>query len=301
MTEHPFENLVARGKEPTAKRNLDTWISQAVEKTGIAPKRLSWLVASSVVIGALQREISEDGYPRVLLKGGAYIEVRLGLKARATSDVDTLFRGAFSEAIETIDAALREPWGAIEFERTEIEIISGARRVVKPIRFSVKLKVKGQVWRSIDVEVAPDEGGVGDRAESIPVTSLHHFGLPTAADASGIAMDFQVAQKFHACSDPHDPPEFRNMRARDIVDLLLLRNAFYSGDPHPDLRRACEALFLARAEDAAVLGRPQRTWPPLVIPYDDWQTDFRTACQEAEVDWDLFDSAKQVNEWIASI
>ena len=37
MTEHPFEKLAARGKEPTAKRNLDTWISQAVEKTGIAP------------------------------------------------------------------------------------------------------------------------------------------------------------------------------------------------------------------------------------------------------------------------
>jgi hypothetical protein len=91
------------------------------------------------------------------------------------------------------------------------------------------------------------------------------------------------------------------MRARGIVDLLLLGNAFYSGDPDLDLRRACEALFLARAEDAAVLGLPQRTWPPIVIPYDDWQTDFRTACQEAEVDWDLFDSAKQVNEWIASI
>ncbi len=83
--------------------------------------------------------------------------------------------------------------------------------------------------------------------------------------------------------------------------ILLLRNAFYSGDPHPDLRRACEALFLARAEDAAALGLPQRTWPPLVISCDDWQTDFRSACQEAEVDWDLFDSAKQVNEWIASI
>jgi hypothetical protein len=36
-------------------------------------------------------------------------------------------------------------------------------------------------------------------------------------------MRYQIAQKVHASTDPHNPPEFVNDRARDVVDLLLLR------------------------------------------------------------------------------
>ena len=37
---------------------------------------------------------------------------------------------------------------------------------------------------------------------------------------AGIAMSYQIAQKVHACTDPHDPPAFVNNRARDVVDLV---------------------------------------------------------------------------------
>lgn len=40
-------------------------------------------------------DLFQDGKPRFLIKGGAYIELRLGMRARATKDVDTLFRGSF--------------------------------------------------------------------------------------------------------------------------------------------------------------------------------------------------------------
>jgi hypothetical protein len=110
MTDHPFSALGPRGKAPASKRHLDAWVAQAVTRTGVAPGRLSWLVASSVVIGALQRSEYHDGLPRILLKGGAYLELRLGLRARSTSDIDTLFRGAFDEFIDVLDATLTESW-----------------------------------------------------------------------------------------------------------------------------------------------------------------------------------------------
>lgn len=304
MSDHPFHALPDRGKEPTSKRNLDAWISRAVSMLPDAPlaeRRLSWLVASSVVVAALQQALHTDGLPRFLLNGGAYLEVRLGLKSRATADVDTLFRGSFDDFLEVLDSVLTT-WGTLTLQRTEIEVIEGARRVVKPRRFRIQLLLGGAVWRAIDIEVAPDEGGAGDRVETVPATPLHHFGLPSAVELAGIAMDYQVAQKLHACSDPHQPPEFVNDRARDIVDLVLIRDAFY-GDAYdlPELRRACEALFEARQNDTLALGGEPRGWPPPVVAYEDWQSDFAKACDEAGVTLDLDTAVAEVNEWIATI
>jgi hypothetical protein len=302
MTDHPFNALPDRGKPPTSKRHLDSWIQQAQPKTGVAAGRLGWLVASSVVIAALQRARADDGHPRFLLKGGAYLEVSLGLRARATKDIDTLFRGDFTQFLDTLDETLRESWGTIELERTEIETIQRARRVIKPVRFRVKLLMNGQTWRTIDVEVAPDEGNAGANVETFTAPSLRHFGLPSAVETAGIVFDYQVAQKLHACTDPHDPPSERNDRARDLVDLLLIRNAFYPN--HRDLvalRVACLDLFAARAADAETLAITPRTWPPTVRPHEHWTADYATAAKAADQTTTLQDAANEINDWIHQI
>ncbi len=76
-----------------------------------------------------------------LIKGGVYIEFHLGLKARATTDVDTLFRGDFMEFELRLDEALSLPWGPFDLLRTEIEVID-APKLVQPRRFWVKLMAK---------------------------------------------------------------------------------------------------------------------------------------------------------------
>jgi Nucleotidyl transferase AbiEii toxin, Type IV TA system len=302
VSDHPFAALPDRGKPPTSKRHLDQWIQQAQPKTGVAVGRLGWIVASSVVIAALQRARADDGNPRFLLKGGAYLEVRLGLRARATKDIDTLFRGEFSEFVDVLDAALAESWGAIELERTEIETITRARRVIKPVRFRVKLLVSGQTWRTIDVEVAADEGRAGATVASFPAPSLSHFGLPSAIGLAGIVFDYQVAQKLHACSDPHDPPDARNDRARDLVDLLLIRDAFYpDGHDLSELRAACLDLFEARTRDAQALGLEPRSWPPSAHAHHHWATDYGDAAHAVGQTTTLTEAADLINEWISRI
>lgn len=71
-------------------------------------------------------------------------------------------------------------------------------------------------------------------------------------------MRFQSAQKFHAVSDPHDPPGSINDRAPDIVDLLLLRDLTNAtGNPElAEIRSAGEAVFEGRAREAEELGLP---------------------------------------------
>jgi len=298
---HPLAGLADRGKEPRSKRHLDQWVIQAASRTGMADRRLSWLVASSIVIAALQRECHEDGHPLILLKGGTYLEMRLGLDARATQDVDTVLRGAFEDFEEIIDRGMA-PWGPLELSRDEIKEITGAQRVVKPRRFNVRLSINGEVWRKIPVEVSPDEGALGQRVEVVEALPLGHFGLPSPIELAGIALDYQVAQKLHGCSDPHQPPDETNTRARDVVDLVLLRRAFYQDGPDlQSLRGACHDLFEARARERETLGREPRAWPPEVVAHDGWAREFQRACSEAEIEFDLDEAIAEVNDWIRAI
>lgn len=205
MTGHPLDQLQPRGKPPTTVRAIETWIQQAEQKVGVGARRLGWIVASSVVIAAIQRARHDDGAPRFLLKGGTYLELRLGFKARATKDVDTLFRGTFDDFLDVLDEALAEPFDGITLQRTDPEIIEIPGRQVKPRRLDVTLQLQGRTWRRIVLEVSADEGRTGERVDSFPSPSLAHFGLNVPPTTAGIAVDYQVAQKLHACTDPHSP------------------------------------------------------------------------------------------------
>ncbi len=116
-------------------------------------------------------------------------------------------------------------------------------------------------------------------------------------------MRYQIAQKLHACSDRHEPPEHVNDRARDVVDLLLLRD-LTNLETHPtlgELRDACARVFEARAGDAVTLGRAVRRWPPVVVAHRHWTRDFATAAAAAGLELSLDDAVVAVNTWIRDI
>jgi len=176
------------------------------------------------VVAALQRAVDASGSSLFLLKGGTLLQHRLGLASRATKDVDGLIRGDLDAFVARLDETLELPWGPLTLSRTAIEVIETPTRVIKPRRFHVLVGLRGQTWRHIQVEIAPDEGGARSESEAFLPPPLHGFGLPEPEQLVGLALRFQIAQKLHACSDPHDPPEATNDRARDIVDLLLRDN-----------------------------------------------------------------------------
>jgi len=72
-----LSSLRARGKDPASKNVLNAWVNQAQPQVGLDTGRLGWLIASTVVVAALQRAIDEDGRSRFLLKGGTYLQHRL--------------------------------------------------------------------------------------------------------------------------------------------------------------------------------------------------------------------------------
>ena len=252
-----------------------------------------------MVIAALQRTVDETGRTHFLLKGRTYLQYRLGATGRTTKDVDGLIRGDLDEFLTALDSALREPWGPLSLTRTEAEVIDAGGRLIKPRRFWVKLAIKGKVWRSIKVEIAGDEADAAQEHDVLTSVNLDHFGLPTPHQLLGIAVRFQIAQKLHASTDPHQPPAEPNDRARDISDLLLLRDLVrLEGQlTAADIGTACAALFQARAHEATALGRLPRAWPPVVQAHRHWQGDYDRVASESSVTHSLTDAVAELNEW----
>ena len=297
--------LPTKDNKPGSVRILDGWVNQADSKLvpGGTGARLRWLVASTVVIAALQRAVDSDGRALFLLKGGTLLQHRLGQATRATKDVDGLIRGGLEPFLDKLDEALALPWGPLELSRGPIEIIQTPARVIKPRRFDVILAMKGKTWARIQVEIASDEGGAGAEAESVASPPLGAFGIPAPDQMLGLAMRFQIAQKLHAASDPHDPPLSINDRARDIVDLVLLQQLTQE-ENSPMLSQILEAVvavFEARAADARSLGYLERTWPPTMVAHPHWANDYIAAALPAGIDRELIDAVQQVNSWIEQI
>lgn len=293
--------LPDRQRIPGSARALNNWLRDAQNQTGVAEGRIGWLLASTVVVAALQRALGEDRWPLFLVKGGLFMEFHLGLGARATKDVDALFRGGLQEFEAALDTAIAEPWGPFSLQRTALQPIAAARRIVKPRRFDVKLLIKGGVWRRIQVEVSFPEGRIAEVAEPVPVPSVGFFGITTPDRLAGIAMGYQVAQKSHACTDPDDPPRFVNDRVRDVVDLLLIKDHFYPAGPTAELRAACLDVFDARAAEVRALGLPIRSWPPRIVGNQEWIRAYPGLADSVGLSLDLDEAMAVINSWIMEI
>lgn len=198
---------------------------------------------------------------------------------------------------------MAEPWGPLTLRRGEVEVVTVPTRLIKPRRFDIVIGLRGVTWRRIQFEVSPDEAGIGRDFEAIEPPPLSGFGLPDPDALVGIALRFQIAQKLHAVSDPHDPPARINDRARDVVDLLLLRNlATESGSPTPaETGAAGAAVFETRADETQQLGYPGRVWPPIVTAHAHWVDDYKRAAASAGITMSLDEAVAEVNNWITRL
>ncbi|MCL1799681.1 MAG: nucleotidyl transferase AbiEii/AbiGii toxin family protein [Eggerthellaceae bacterium] len=299
-----LESQKPKNKEPINKRVLDSWID-TIENTipGEKNGRLAWLVASAIVAAVLQKTVDGDGKSRFLMKGGTFLQHRLGDIARSTRDLDGLVRGNMDDFISSLDSVLQEQWGLLQLVRGEVETIETPAKIIKPRSFTISINLKGETWRKITVEVSPEEGRVGEEHEYLRPPALGALGLPTPDVLVTLAMRYQIAQKVHSATDPHDPPLYVNNRPRDVVDLLLIRNLVEeTGEPScHSIREAILDVFTARAEEANTLGRIARSWPARAVALPNWFADYSAAAETVDLRLTLEEAVDQVNEWLDEI
>ena len=299
-----ISSLGDRGKAPASVRALDSWIASAERAVGLRARgRVGWLVSSTVASAKLMQVIADDGMPAFALKGGTLLQYRLELDSRATRDIDGIVRCDMERFEAALDDVLGIPWGAISFSRGPMKEFSVPGKIVNPRRFDLMMSISGKLWRRVKVEISPDEGAHGTASESFSPPSLAHFGLPTPATLVGINMAYQIAEKYHAVTDPHEPPLFINDRARDVVDLILLRRLVEeAGVPADDeIAAAVLDIFNSRAAEAEATGHPARRLPARVVAYPHWKNDYERAAKSAGVELTLDTAVKEANVWLEMV
>lgn len=274
-------------KPPHSVSVIERWLGEYARKHGLVVGRLQRWVQFMVLLAALDRVRDEQDDPLFLLKGGTAMELRLRVDARATKDVDAVFRGSASSMIERLDEALQPGWGEFAFERGAPKAIGQTAS----LRFEVKLSYRGRRWGTVPLEIAPAEGGAAHDVEQLQAISVAPFGLAGLDRVASLGVRYQIAQKLHACTQlPQGQAE--NRRVHDLIDLLLLRDLVPAGDWH-SVRTACLDTFQVRAT---------HDWAPQLIVYPSWRSAYALLATEQEFAIsDVEDAAKQVQAMIEKI
>lgn len=278
----------AKRKAPFNTNVLEKVVGAHSRETGIAPKRLNRWIYFMVVLAALERLRNNENEPLFVLKGGVAMELRLGLEARATKDLDTVFRESMDEMLGELDEALQAGFGDFTFERSEAEKIGETNSQ----RVDVKLSYRGRRWGTVPLEIAPAEGDSLEDVDNVDAIGIDDFGLEGPKKIPCLTIRYQIAQKLHACTEP--PPEGKdeNHRFHDLIDLLLLEDLITDGGL-VDVRTACLDTFTVRAKHA---------WPPELVVYPSWPEAYeRLAVEQDFPIAEVEKAAAQVRELIAAI
>jgi hypothetical protein len=271
-------------RTPTRKSHLERLAGEYGRAHGLAVERARrWLSVVSFS-GALEA-VRADDEPRFLIKGGTSMELRLGLDARTTKDVDIIFRGDPEEMLDALEEALENPYGGFSFRRKgEVEDIhdTGSRRLAVQVEFA------GASWQTLRLEVARPEA---DEAEMVPVAiGIADFKLDGPERVACLSLRFQVAQKLHAVTERPDDRE--NLRFWDLVDLILLRELL-DGDLG-GVREACVRTFEVRGT---------HEWPPELTVPASWADPYAATVEDlgGAMPANVEEAADEVRTFIAQI
>lgn len=266
---------------------LHKWIATYAQETDQLPERVIRRVSYMVAAQALERARDEQGAPLFLIKGGVMIELRLGFRARATKDLDAVFRAQFDAWLDRLDDAIREPVGDFTLARTEPEEI----KQTSTLRVQLIIDYRGRRWARVPFEVAPAEAPDVLEMERIEPLRVSQLGVPEPESVPVVAPGYQIAQKLHACTERFmTGPD--NDRFRDLMDLLLLRGLLTEADL-PRVRAACVRIFETR---------DKHLWPPTVTMYESWREPYRAMARETHFEIQTIEEAAAlVEEMIAEI
>jgi hypothetical protein len=276
-----------REKQPSNLQHLQRVVSEAAAAKGVIEPRLKLLISTMSLLGALERanEGNEEPNHGLVLKGGVAMELRLGLKARTTKDVDFVFHGQLDALLEDLDEAFAEPYSGFSFERGEPEAI----RDTGSYRFEVKLYYgeRRQSWHTLQVEVSPAEIDPLE-SDDVPAIGIDDLGLSGPTSVRCLSLRYQIAQKIHACTERFEDDE--NDRSRDLIDLILLRDLV---EDLGVIREACFTTFERRGK---------HPWPPQLTTEPSWPETYAAEAERYEFDVPTVEEAAElVRVFIAQI
>lgn len=252
---------------PANRSHLQRLANAAADVAAIPVGRYQRWINVQILSAVLDRVRDEDGDPLFALKGGAAMELRLGLTARASKDYDAVFRERAESMLDALDRALSQDWQGFQLERSEPRRIGPTRS----IQIDIKLAYKGKSWGTVQLEISPAEGDAGREVDRVPARPLDAVRLEGPERIACVSIRYQIAQKLHACTQVREDGE-PNDRFRDVIDLLLLRELIDDAQLAA-VREASVEIFTLR---------DTHMWPPAVTVWPDWAAGFAALAAEIQ-------------------
>lgn len=244
---------------PEARALNERMKSQAARQ-GIVPQRLR----SVLGFQRLLARFAADPEATWVLTGGFNLEVRLGLHARATKDLDILrVGGPLGEAglVEDLitEVLERDLGDGFTFEVRTPRRIRVVEEEPGSWRVGIALLYFRSPFSSVTIDVITSDTGVAssDPVLIAPVLGGDPFTIET------LDLHRHAAEKFHAYTRLY-AGERPSTRVKDLVDLVLLGESGVLDDVR--LGDAIQAVFLERegASPPVVLPDPPGSWR---VPY----------------------------------
>jgi predicted nucleotidyltransferase component of viral defense system len=196
---------------------LEQRLKNEAQATGIALIRLRKRVAFERFLARLATSES-SGW---VLKGAFALELRLGLRARTTKDIDLGRADDEEAATEHLDAATHIDLGdffVFEVRRTPaLDAATGFHAV----RYTVRADLDARRFEQFPVDVAFSEA-TPIQAEPLFAANSLKFADVAELQLPVISLERHVAEKLHAYTGTFGDDERESTRVKDLVDLVLI-------------------------------------------------------------------------------
>lgn len=198
---------------PVAFRNALEARLKAQQTDAVGLSRLR----KRIVFERLLARIHAVAPDRWVLKGGFALELRLGLQARTTKDVDvdwTLDEPAVTDLL--LDAADHDPDDHFVFtiERLSTDLAGGGQR------WTVLAELAGREFERVAIDIGHDRPPV-IAPDSIATSQLLEFAGVAPISVPALAIEQHLAEKLHAYTRRYagDAP---SSRVKDLVDIVVI-------------------------------------------------------------------------------
>lgn len=259
----PLRPQPAQVKPPTNLPTLYRRINEYARAHGLPAARIQQRVLTELVIALLEEARKQNIIPMYLAKGGMAIELRFGVRARASGDLDIGIVADDADLLSLFDRVLELSIGDFTFTRGATQFLANARAH----RVDVRIAFRGRAFGTlrVDLNEANHETPVAYETTGV----MTQLGLPGPLTVPLLDSYMQLAHKLHGATEPnHDG--YVNRRFRDVIDALVIASESSTNMQH---MRSIVIEEFAR--------RPYHTiWPPIFILPAEWRADLEREARE---------------------
>ena len=196
---------------------LEQRLKNEAQATGVALIRLRKRVAFERFLARLTTSES-SGW---VLKGAFALELRLGLRARTTKDIDLGRADDEEAATEHLEAATHVDLGDFFVFQVRRTPALDAATGFHAVRYTVRGDLDGRRFEQFPVDVAFSEA-TPIQAEPLLGANSLEFAEVAELQLPVISLEQHVAEKLHAYTGTFGQDARESTRVKDLIDLVLI-------------------------------------------------------------------------------